>query len=463
MKEIVPQVMEVLTRVMRRKSRDKTSGSKTANDIYCYEEVNDFAEKKNIKRSGYKHTKPKTLWDSEQDQELVTLIQQYGETNQWAMIGKRMKSPRTGKQCRERYNNHLKEGVVKGGWTAEEDSALKRLKEEIGCHWARIAKLMPGRSDNNVKNRWHLLQRREAKDQNESPIQKSNAKQHLSPVKDESPSTQQQDSANSELLLNFCCEDDSLNVDSLLEQSSDDGWSKIFPSPMIDGDDSPFPSSEKSYTRPLPPRPISYDFRDGILSFSSKQSSRSPSLTLHSDSKKRQPSNSLRGDEIDVYSLHAEIAATGTAPSQELLEEVFELFSSADQPNPADYTTSTTALSTSSSSSTLCIINPETLSGGEHFAEPQDDIPTFDMVENMVQRLSAQLDKNFSLEEEVRKANVEDIEFVDSCLKKSRSKQSLIHSHLSCARSPFTPRTTDMGEDGHRLKRIRPRSIKMAD
>ena len=66
---------------------------------------------------------------------------------------------RTAKQCRERYFNHLKADLHKGRWTAEEDAQLCHLKTSIGGQWVVISRAITGRSENSVKNRWHLLER----------------------------------------------------------------------------------------------------------------------------------------------------------------------------------------------------------------------------------------------------------------------------------------------------------------
>ena len=53
---------------------------------------------------------------------------------------------RTGKQCRERYNNHLNPNIKKGDWCEEEDQMLMRMNELYGNKWTKIAQFLPGRS-----------------------------------------------------------------------------------------------------------------------------------------------------------------------------------------------------------------------------------------------------------------------------------------------------------------------------
>jgi len=134
------------------------------------------------------------------------------------LIASKMEA-RTGKQCRERYMNHLSPAVKTDPWTSMEDETILSLYNVLGSQWSKFMDRLPGtasllfdmfmygtkgqfiqninqlqmsnewsnhiyealymhwwsnllydtgRSDNAIKNRWHLLQRlsrRKAKQQ----------------------------------------------------------------------------------------------------------------------------------------------------------------------------------------------------------------------------------------------------------------------------------------------------------
>lgn len=69
---------------------------------------------------------------------------------------------RIGKRCRERWENHLKAGLRKDRWSAEEETVLIEARERLGNRWTDIAKMLDGRSVNQCKNHWYSIARRQS-------------------------------------------------------------------------------------------------------------------------------------------------------------------------------------------------------------------------------------------------------------------------------------------------------------
>lgn len=101
-------------------------------------------------------------WTKEEDQIIIDCIE--AGITKWSEIAERIPG-RIGKQCRERWFNHLDPSLKKGGWTEEEDAVLVEAQSKWGNSWTKIAKLLPGRSENAVKNRWNSATRRRQKAQ----------------------------------------------------------------------------------------------------------------------------------------------------------------------------------------------------------------------------------------------------------------------------------------------------------
>ena len=99
-------------------------------------------------------TMRKGPWLPEEDAKLLELVGQFGAYD-WSFIADHIPG-RVGKQCRERYFNHLAPDVRKEAWTDREDDAIVHAHHLVGNKWTNIAKMLGnGRSPNSIKNRWH--------------------------------------------------------------------------------------------------------------------------------------------------------------------------------------------------------------------------------------------------------------------------------------------------------------------
>jgi hypothetical protein len=122
-----------------------------------------FTTEEDVRLLALKSSRPTASWD--------TIAQEMGD--------------RCARQCRERYMNYLAPHLRCGPWSPIEDRLLLEKINEVGHLWSLICRSFAGRSENDVKNRWHThLKRWTVKDASGRysfcpPVQPPNAVESL--------------------------------------------------------------------------------------------------------------------------------------------------------------------------------------------------------------------------------------------------------------------------------------------
>ncbi|GFS42876.1 myb domain protein 59 [Actinidia rufa] len=106
-------------------------------------------------------------WTEHEDVQLVFYVNLFGD-RRWDFIAKVSGLKRTGKSCRLRWVNYLHPGLKRGKMTPHEERLVLELHAKWGNRWSRIARKLPGRTDNEIKNYWRTHMRKKAQERKQA-------------------------------------------------------------------------------------------------------------------------------------------------------------------------------------------------------------------------------------------------------------------------------------------------------
>uniref|UniRef100_A0A7S4AA48 Uncharacterized protein n=1 Tax=Pseudo-nitzschia australis TaxID=44445 RepID=A0A7S4AA48_9STRA len=94
-------------------------------------------------------------WTRKEDEILRHAIAEEGNGKiVWCKISELyFRESRSAAQCKVRWNNHVQPGIVRGEWGHHEDQIILKMVSD-GCTWKKVANVLPGRTNESIRYRY---------------------------------------------------------------------------------------------------------------------------------------------------------------------------------------------------------------------------------------------------------------------------------------------------------------------
>ncbi|KAJ4875119.1 Transcription factor MYB59 [Raphanus sativus] len=164
-------------------------------------------------------------WTEQEDILLVNFVHTFGD-RRWDFVAKVSGLNRTGKSCRLRWVNYLHPGLKRGKMTPQEERHVLELHAKWGNRWSKIAKKLPGRTDNEIKNYWRTHMRKQAQEK-KRPMSPTSSSSNCCSSSMTTATTQ--DTGGSNGKMNQECDDGNYSMDDIWREIDQSGANIIKP------------------------------------------------------------------------------------------------------------------------------------------------------------------------------------------------------------------------------------------